>query len=319
MTKAPARAVTPIGLDPGARRFLDLLAAGARGRSGPGDLLQLREATAALAAFASPPPPVERRDERIGDPPGVAVRRYAPPGRGDAPLPGLIYFHGGGWISGGLDSHDSICATLAGRGDCRVIAVDYRLAPEHRFPAAIEDGEAALNAVAADPLRFGLDPRRLGVAGNSAGANLAVVVARRAPAPLALQALLCPVLAPLGATASRAELASGYLIEEATMARYWDLYRIEGLSPDDPRVAPLKGDDFARLPPALVHVAQFDPLRDEGALYVDALARAGVSAALTVHPGLIHHFYGLGGVIPAGRVALEGIGDALRRAWAAMA
>ena len=316
---ARSRAAARLGLDPRARRFLDFVAAGARGRSAPPDLLDLRAATAALAAFAGPAPAVERRDETIGAAPAVAIRRYAPPGRGDAPLPALLYFHGGGWISGGLASHDAICATLAARGVCRVIALDYRLAPEHRFPAALEDGRAALSAIAGAWARFGVDPRRLGVAGDSAGANLAVVVARAAPTPLTLQLLLCPVMAPLGSAGSRAELASGYLIEEATMARYWELYRVPGLSPDDPRVAPLAGGDFSRLPPALVHVAEFDPLRDEGARYAEKLARAGVRAELTVHAGLVHHFYGLGGVVPAGQAALERIGDDLRRAWDAMA
>ena len=122
------------------------------------------------------------------------MRFYAPPGSGDAQLPALLYFHGGGWISGGIASHDAICATLAALGLCRVIAVDYRLAPEHRFPAALDDGRAALEAIAAQPRRYGVDPKRLGIAGDSAGANLAVVVAREASAPLALQLLLCPVL-----------------------------------------------------------------------------------------------------------------------------
>ena len=152
----------------------------------------------------------------------IAVRIYAPPGSGDAQLPALLYFHGGGWISGGIASHDAICATLSALGLCRVIAVDYRLAPEHRFPAALEDGAAALRAIAARPRRYGVDPRRLGIAGDSAGANLAVVLAREASAPLALQLLLCPVLSPLGRTPSRAALAAGWLIEEATMAAYWD-------------------------------------------------------------------------------------------------
>ena len=133
-----------------------------------------------------------------------------------------------------------------------------------------------------------------------------------------MQLLLCPVMAPLGRTRSRAEFASGYLIEEATMARYWELYRAADVSPDDPHVAPLTDGDLSRLPPALVHVAEFDPLRDEGALYVEALSRAGVSATLTVHAGMIHHFYGLGAVIPAGQAGLERIGDGLRSAFAAM-
>ncbi len=318
MTTAPADAAARTGLDPRARRFLELIAAGAKSRGGPPTLQELRVATDGLASFAAPPPPVERRDDVVAAG-RVAVRLYAPRGSGDTQLPALLYFHGGGWISGGLASHDAICATLAARGLCRVIAVDYRLAPEHRFPAALDDGAAALKAIAADPRRFGVDPKRLGIAGDSAGANLAVVVAREASAPLALQLLLCPVMAPLGRTASRAALASGWLIEEATMAHYWDFYRVPGLSPDDPRVAPLSGGDFARLPPALVHVAEFDPLRDEGKAYAAALTAAGVRVALTTHSGLIHHFYGLGGVIPAAQAAFERVCDGLRRAWAASA
>ena len=316
MNSAPPRAAPRAGLDPRARRFLDLLAAAAKPRAGAPTLEDLRAATDGLAAFAAPPPAVERRDETLAGG-RVAVRVYAPPGGGDSPTPGLLYFHGGGWISGGIASHDAICATLSARGGCRVIAVDYRLAPERRFPAALEDGAAALRAIAADPRRFGVDPNRLGIAGDSAGANLAVGLARETPTHLALQLLLCPVLDPLGRTHSRAALASGWLIEEATMARYWDCYRVSGLAADDPRVAPLRDGDFTRLPPALVHVAEFDPLRDEGELYAAALIEAGVRAELIVHGGLIHHFYGLGGVIPAAQTAFMRVCDGLKQAWAA--
>ena len=133
-----------MALDRRARRFLDFVAASARGRAGAPDLSELRRATAGLAAFAARAPEVERRDEVLADyAPALALRHYCPRGRADDELPALVYLHGGGWISGGLDSHDALCATLADRGDCRVIAIDYRLAPEHRFPAGIEDGVAA--------------------------------------------------------------------------------------------------------------------------------------------------------------------------------
>ena len=125
-------------------------------------------------------------------------------------------------------------------------------------------------------------------------------------------------MAPLGRTNSRLALASGWLIDEATMARYWDFYRVAGLAPDDPRVAPLCAGDLASLPPAIVHVAEFDPLRDEGELYAKALAAAGVRAEVVVHAGLIHHFYGLGGVIPATRPAFDRVCDGLRRSWDAI-
>jgi acetyl esterase/lipase len=318
VTIAPAEAAARTGLDPRARRFLDLIAASAKTRDRAPTLQDLRAATDELASFAAPPPPVERRDDVVAAG-RVAVRFYAPPGSGDAQLPALLYFHGGGWISGGIASHDAICASLSALGLCRVIAVDYRLAPKHRFPAALEDGRAALMAIAARPRRYGVDPRRFGIAGDSAGANLAVVLAREGSARLALQLLLCPVLSPLGRTPSRAALAAGWLIEEATMAAYWDLYRVAGLPPDDPRVAPLNGGDFAPLPPALVHVAEFDPLRDEGEAYAAALTQAGVRAELTVHAGLIHHFYGLGGVVPAAQAALARVCGGLKRAWSASA
>ena len=316
MTTAPADAAARSGPDPRARRFLDLIAAGAKTRDGAPTLQELRAATDGLASFAAPPPPVERCDDVVAAG-RVAIRFYAPVGSRDAQLPALLYFHGGGWISGGVASHDAICATLAAGAGCRVIAVDYRLAPEHRFPAALDDGRAALEAIAARPRRHGVDPERLGIAGDSAGANLAVVLAREAIAPLALQLLLCPVLDPLGRTPSRAALAEGWLIEEAVMAAYWDFYRVPGLALDDPRVAPLAGGDFAKLPPALVHAAEFDPLRDEGERYVAALTAAGVRAELTVHPGLIHHFYGLGGVVPAAQAAFTRACDGLKRAWTA--
>jgi acetyl esterase/lipase len=318
VTGAPPHVAPHAGLDPRARRFLDLVAAAAKPRDGAPKLEDLRAATNGLAAFAAPPPPVERRDETLAGG-RVAVRLYAPPGSGDAPAPALVYFHGGGWISGGIASHDAICATLAARGLCRVIAIDYRLAPEHRFPAALDDGRAALEAIAAQPRRYGVDPKRLGIAGDSAGANLAVVVAREASAPLALQLLLCPVMDPLGRTPSRAALAAGWLIEEATMAAYWDCFRVPDLSPDDPRVAPLRCGDLASQPPALVHVAEFDPLRDEGEAYAAALTQTGVRAELTVHAGLIHHFYGLGGVVPAAQAAFERVCRGLKLAWAASA
>ncbi|HEY1942416.1 MAG TPA: alpha/beta hydrolase [Roseiarcus sp.] len=308
-----------MALDRRARRFLDFLAASARGRDGAPSLDDLRRASADLAAFAGPASPVERRDERVGDGEGgLALRIYSPLGSSGAPLPALVYFHGGGWVSGSLETHDPICAALAARGGCRIVSASYRLAPELRFPAALDDALAAVRAVRANPGRFGVDPLRLGVGGDSAGANLAVAAARAlrgGEPPLALQLLLCPVMEPLGRTPSRSEFASGYLIEEATMRRYWDHYRVDGLAPDDLRVAPLRANDLAGMPSALIHTAEFDPLRDEGELYAQALAGHGVAAQLTRHVGMIHHFYGLGGVIPAAEAAVARIGEGLRVAW----
>jgi acetyl esterase len=270
--------------------------------------------------LAAPAPEVERRPDALANgESAIPLRLYSPAGLAEVELPGLIFFHGGGLVSGDLDTSDSLCAALCDLGRCRVVAVDYRLAPESRFPAAHDDALAAVMAVAAAPSRWAIDRTRLGVAGDSAGGNLATSAARRAGAAgvqLALQLLLCPVLDPLARTPSRRELASGHLIEEATMRRYWELYRIDGLAPDDERVAPLRVADFAAAPPALIHTAEYDPMRDEGALYARALAGAGVPVRHLSHPGMIHHFYGLGAVIPSAQTALAAIGAELREAFA---
>ncbi len=295
-------------LDPRARRFLDLVEAAKRGPPSL-EIEALRRATQGLAEFAAPPPEVER-EERALDLPGrrLSARSYAPAGAADASLPGLVYFHGGGLVSGDLDSHDRIAAALAAAAGCRVIAVDYRLAPEHRFPAAHEDARDALLAVAAAPAAWGVDPARLAVGGDSAGGGLAVAAARDAGVALKLLFLLCPVLDPLAREKSRFELSRGFLIDETTMERYWALYRSEGVSPDDPRVAPLRGADFGRLPPTRIHGAEFDPLQDEGSRLAREIRAAGGEVRERTHPGLIHHFYGLTGVIPAARAALAEIG-----------
>jgi acetyl esterase len=254
--------------------------------------------------------------ELIGDGRALTARIYAPLNSSDATLPGLIFFHGGGLVSGGLDSHDALCATLSALGRCRVVAIDYRLAPEARFPAAHEDALAAVRAVGSDPARYRVDPVRLAVGGDSAGGNLAVFAARHAGVSLCLQWLLCPVLDFLARTPSRRDDQGGLLIDEPTLERFWDFYRVEGLSPDDRRVAPLRETDFSMLPPALIHTAAHDPLRDEGALYARALNEAGVEARLEEHAGLIHHFHSLTGIIPAADAAVRRIAAGLAEAFA---
>jgi acetyl esterase/lipase len=307
-------------LDRFARRFLDLTNASSRSRAGEPTIPEMREGVDALAAFADSAlgADVAVRDATL-DEGAIPIRIYSPMAVSSEPSPGLLYFHGGGWLAGGLRSHDAICRVLAGSGQCRIIAVDYRLAPEHRFPAAIDDCLRAFELVAAQAARFGVDPRRIGVAGDSAGGNLAVVVCQLARArglQIALQVLLCPVMDALGRTQSRRELGVGYFLEERTLVRYWEHYRVEGLNPDDPMVSPSQALDFRNLPPALIHTAQYDPLRDEGAHYADALVRAGVVVRHRQHPGMIHHFYGLAAVIPHAAGALAEIGAEIRAAFA---
>ena len=299
--------MTPI-LDRAAKRFLDVLNAAAPPTEGPPSVARLRAAATALAQFATPPPPAERAEVCLTlDDRSLRVRLYSPPGRDADTLPGLVYFHGGGLVAGDLDSHDALTAAIAAGAGCRVVAVDYRRAPEARFPAAFDDAVGATLAVLRDPARFRLAPGRTGVGGDSAGGQLAALAVREATqagAAPALQYLLCPVMDPLARAPSRFALAQGHLIDETTMRAYWDAYRVENLDPGDPRVAPLAASRFAGLPPALIHVAEADPLCDEGESYAQALEAAGVRVRLTRHAGLIHHFYGLGAVIPAARAAL---------------
>ena len=293
-------------LDSRARRFLGLIQAASSGRQ-ENEVATFRRATQALAEFAAPAPEVDRVDLQLN----VPVRAYAPRGAGRAVLPGLIYFHGGGLISGGLDSHDGLCAELAHAAQCRLIAVDYRLGPEHRFPAAHDDALEAVELIAWRAADFAIHPDRLGVGGDSAGGNLAIHASHSSGARLALLFLLCPVIDMLGRESSRFELGRGYLIEEATMERYWALYKSRGLASDDERVAPLRGGGFADYPPTRIHTGQYDPLKDEGAALCRAILAAGGDARLVEHQGQIHHFYGLTAVIPSARGALARIGTDL--------
>jgi acetyl esterase len=308
-----------MALDRYARRFLDLINASAKIRGEP-TLEEMRRGVEDLAGFAGSRqrPQGETRNAIL---PGaeIAVRIYSPFAPPHEILPGLVYFHGGGWLSGGLDSHGAICRALAEESGCRIVAVDYRLAPEHRFPAGLDDCRSAISILSARADRFGLDPARIGVAGDSAGGNLAVVVcqwAKQNGPPIALQALLCPVMDALGHTPSRRALGVGHFLEEQTLIRYWENYRIDGLDAEDPRVSPLRGEDFRNLPPAIIHTAEYDPLCDEGALYAARLAEAGVKVRHVPHPGMIHHFYGLGGAIPYAATALTQIGAEIREAFA---
>jgi acetyl esterase len=305
-------------IDRAARRFLDLARASAPDLGTEPTLADMRRTTEALAGFARGERKrnVETRDAALPGGVGeIAIRIYSPASTGRRPLPGLVYFHGGGWLSGGLESHDGICRALADEGRCRVIAVAYRLAPEHRFPSAIDDGRVAIAKIGAEARGLGLDPRRIGIAGDSAGGNLAAVLCRMLrgdASPIALQLLLCPVLDALGRTPSRRALASGHFLEERTMERYFEHYRIDGLEPDDPRVSPLRAPDFHGLPPTRIHAAEYDPLKDEANLYAKRLAEDGVDTRLTVHEGAIHHFYGLGDAIAYARQALKAIGADVR-------
>jgi len=316
-----------VPLDPRVKRFLDALAAGKPPNALETTVEERRRGLAELMKLAGPEAAVERIEDRTlpGPAGALGVRIYSPldarprlasPGL----LPGLIYFHGGGLVAGTVATHDSIARALANSGACRVVSVDYRLAPEHPFPAALDDALAAVTHIGAHAAEFGIDGTRLGICGDSAGGTLAAAtvqaVARIGSPRLALQLLICPILDYSRSTDSRRDLASGYLVDQATLDHDLLHYAPPGTDPADPRISPLRADDVAGLPRTLMHTAEFDPLRDEGRDYVERLARAHADVSYTCHPGMIHLFYGLGAVIPYARTAFEQIGGEIRAALA---
>jgi acetyl esterase len=241
---------------------------------------------------------------------GVPVRVYRPEAEGV--LPAIVHLHAGGSVLGDLDTHDTVCRDLAAGSGCAVVAVDYRLAPEHRFPAALEDSLAVVRAV--DEL--GLDPERVGVFGDSAGGGMAAVIARELRAAVRHQALVYPVCdARVGATDSYARYADGYFMTAADMRWYLGHYAPE-VDPTDPRLSPLAADDLTGAAPATIVLAECDPLRDEGVAYARKLEQAGVEVELREYPGQLHPFVLLSGVIDDGRDArafvAQRLGAALR-------
>lgn len=260
-------------------------------------------------------------DGQVPGPGGpIPVRTYTPAGAGNEPMPGLLFLHGGGFVAGDLDTHDSLCRALANETGCRVVAVGYRLAPEHKFPAATMDACAAARWVVRNALELGIRPDRIAVGGDSAGGTLAAVVCQWAAAepgtPFAAQLLLCPILDFAGRTGSRVALADDPLVGKAMMERDLAHYLPEGVEAADPRVSPLRAADLARMPPAVIHTAEYDPLRDEGSDYAERLSQAGVPVRYTCHAGMSHLFYAMTGVIPYARAAMKAIGAELRAALA---
>jgi len=309
-------------LDPRVKRFLDVLAAGNPPNALHTSVAERRARLAELMKFAGPEAPLASAEDRtLPGPAGpLAVRVYTPPDAPGHALPALIYFHGGGLVAGTIDTHASIARALAHAGTCRVLSVDYRIAPEYPFPAALEDALAAVAYVGAHASEFGVDPARLGVCGDSAGGTLAAAtcqaVARAGSPRLALQLLICPILDYSRQSESRREFASGYLVDQATLDHDLKYYAPAGTDPADPRISPLRAADLSGLPRTIIHTAEFDPLRDEALDYFNRLTHTGSAVSYTCHPGMIHLFYGLGGVIPYARTAYAKIGEDIRAALA---
>jgi len=247
---------------------------------------------------------------------GIRIRIYRPEGKGPFPL--LLYFHGGGWVVGDLESHDHVCRSLARRAPAVVINVEYRLAPETRFPGPLDDVEAALNWASAHAAELGARPDRLAVGGDSAGANLAAALALRirdAGGPrISHQMLIYPVTDRNFETASYREFASGFGLTRANMQWFWECYVPDGSGAPDPLAAPLRAKSLGGLPSAFVLTAEFDVLRDEGEAYARRLHKEGVEVRGTRFLGMNHGFIRMASVYPQADHALTVLADALHQA-----
>jgi acetyl esterase len=285
-------------LDPQARTLLDLMAAIGTPpleASTPDEARASRRAVLRL----SDEPVYDISEPTIGS---VRTRRYQP--NADATT-AIVWLHGGGWVLGDLDSHDGLCRTLANESGAVVFSVDYRLAPEHPFPAGLSDAIETTRLIAQQAVGLGIDPNRMAIGGDSAGGNLAAVVAQLGVAPLAAQVLAYPVTDCRMETQSYSDLAEGYFLTRSAMNWFYNHY-----APDvdrrDPRVSPglVATTSLTGLPPTLVITCEYDPLRDEGDAYADALNAAGVDVTHRHLPGLIHGALSMAAQLDGGRQAL---------------
>lgn len=285
------------------------------------DEMSVPDARAALAAeswvFAGEAPQVaETRELRIAD--RFGARLYLPEGparergaKGERPLAALVYLHGGGWVLGDVDTHDVVCRRICAGAEIAVLNVDYRLAPEHPFPAAVEDSVAAFRWLHEHASELGIDPDRIAVGGDSAGGNLSAVlcqVTRDEGTPMpAFQALIVPATDFTKDYPSAETFARGYFLTKANMDWY-EAHYLGDHDRSDPRASPLRAESLAGLPPAYVAVAGWDPLRDEGIAYAQALRAAGVPVTLRVHEDAVHPFINIGAVDLGRRCQAELVG-----------
>ncbi len=307
-------------LDPGAQAVLDLIKAVGRP---PLDSLPPPEARAAYAASRNvlQPPPQEVAEVRALRCDTVPLRLYRPAGSTPgAVLPCLMYLHGGGWVIGDLESHDQLCRTLANYSGGCVVAVDYRLAPEHKFPAAVEDAAAALRYLVAEAAALGIDPARIAVGGDSAGGNLAAVLglmARDGAVPMpALQMLLYPVTDMTRVQPSYQRITEGYPLVAKTMGYFIEHYLRDGRDELDWRASPLRAASLAGAPPGFVLTVGHDPLCDEGMRYAQRLDEEGGHVTHLHIADQMHGFLTMGRLIPAADTALRHAAAALAGAWA---
>lgn len=279
---------------------------------------QLREGYKLVGAMSGAPAELAATDDRrIPGPAGeLPIRVYTPVG--ERPFPVVAYFHGGGFTIGSIETHDVVCQHLAAGTEAIVVSVDYRLAPEHKFPAALEDALAATAWIHAHAVELGGDPDRFAVAGDSAGGNLATGAchhARDAGGPaIRFQLLVYPTVDARMGHPSIKENAEAPFLGEDTLEWFHNHYASVPEDKLDPRMSPLLASDFSGLPPALIITAEYDPLRDEGEDYGEKLGAAGVPVTVSRYDGMCHAFFQLGGVLDDAQRAMKQATDALRAA-----
>jgi len=281
---------------------------------------QARAQLVDVSALLGDPEPVAKiEDHRVEGPQGkIPVRIYTP--RGSGPLPVLVFYHGGGWVLGDISTYQSYCTAVTNAAGCIVVAVDYRRAPEHKYPAAADDAFTAAAWVFDHAASFGGDPDRIALGGDSAGGNLTAVVSlmardRSAFKPVA-QVLIYPVTDFNFDTPSYRENAEGYMLTRDDMQWFWNCYLNSEEDGRQPYASPLKAANLSGLPPALVITAEYDPLRDEGEAYAARLRQAGVPVTLTRYDGMIHAFVRRLLIFDKARDALKQVADALKQAFA---
>ena len=281
---------------------------------------EVREKLALISSFSLQPQKCDRVENlTIPSPSGnIPIRIYTPTGK--TPLPVLVYFHGGGWVLGNLDSADYACRCLANDGKCIVVSVDYRLAPEHKFPAAIEDAYTAITWVSDNAETIGGDPDRIGVIGDSSGGNLAAGVSlmaqdKQTPS-LAIQILIYPVTHYNFMTQSYQQFGSGeFGLSTDEMIWFWHHYLLDKTDGKKHYASPLLAENLSQLPPAFIITAEYDILRDEAESYAHRLQQAGVSVNLKRYEGTIHNFVGLASILNIGKQALSDINSHLRNVF----
>jgi len=305
-------------LDPLAQAFLDQLAAQPTPKLWEMPPTVARLAFAAMMNFVGPKDVPIGKIENISMPGDIALRVYTPVAAGGEALPAIVFFHGGGFTIGDLDTHDGICRILAAESGARVIAVNYRLAPEHKFPTAMDDAFAAVNWIEKNASALGVDANRIVVAGDSAGGTLSAVVCQLAKEKggpkIAYQLLMFPGTQIGGLFASLREFAVGYMLEKRSIDWFYGNFIPSGTDPLDPRHSPLLAKDVTGLPPAYVMLGGCDPLHDEGLAYADKLRAANVPVTVADYPGMLHSFIYFQAVLPQAHEALAKAAKALRQA-----